>query len=522
MNELPAFLEMMKGSGLGYLLAAVCVIGLLTLRRLTVDPSLRRRAIVGVLLFLLFAVLRFPLVFIDPTQVNLRGETVPNPPYQVLNVLSLIVFALALIQSLTLLLVQFMLVKRLGVTIPGVVADVALIAVFLISALLIVYYETDLNITGLFTTAGVVSIVIGLALQDTLGNIFSGLALEMEQPFKAGDWVSWGDFEGVVIDVGWRSTQFRTRNNDLVTVPNSTLSKESFINHSTPSRISGRTVEIGVHYRHPPAVVKRVLLEACREVDEVLDKPQPLCRLKDFGDFAITYQVKFWIKDFAAVLDIEESYRTVVWYAFQRHGIEIPFPIQTEIQVQPPEEEVQKAAAVEDVLERLRDVEFLSPLSEEELRTLAKRTKLHDYYTNETICRQGDEGDSFFLIHDGEVVVSVSRNGREQEVARLTPPSFFGEMALCTGEPRSATVRALKPVRLLVIDRDIFKSIIYANPDLATEMSHLLAKRHAELGDKRAMLDRSLQASHDETSRQILRRIRDFFGFQSSEPQRSP
>jgi small-conductance mechanosensitive channel/CRP-like cAMP-binding protein len=517
MPELPAFLRTLQGSGVGYLLAAACIAGLLILRVTAKNPSVRRRSTVAAALFLLFALVRLPLVFemFPPTVLDLKGQVVANPPFQILNVLSLIIFALALILGLMVLLVDVVLVGRLKMEIPRILSDVALIAVFLLSVMLILYYETDLNITGLFTTAGVLSIVIGLALQDTLGNVFAGLALQMERPFKVGDWISFGQFEGVVHDVSWRATQFRTRNNDLVTVPNSTISKESFINYSSPSRVSGRLVEIGVHYRHPPAEVKHVLLEACAQVSQILTTPSPLVRLKSFDAYTITYQVKFWIDDFTSVLDIEEAYRSVVWYAFQREGVEIPFPIQIEYQheYQHSLDEEEKLPASERILDRLRQVEFLQPLSSEELELLAKRTKMHSYYTNETIIRQGDEGGWFFLLDEGEVIVYVSKEGREQEVARLGPPGPFGEMALLTGERRTATVKAATPVRLLVIDRESFKSTIVSNPNLAAAMSDIVARRQVELLAKQEALDKSLAAAQAETSRQILESIRRFFGF---------
>jgi small-conductance mechanosensitive channel len=512
-------LEVVSGlwtSGAATSVAAPIAVLLLVLQRTSSNPHVRRRALIAVALFVAFAVVRLPLLWLEPTTAGPDGAAVPNPPHQILDVLSWVLFAWAVIQSVLLLLVEHLLVGRLKMEIPHILSDVLLIAVLFVSILAIFYYKTDLDITGVFTTAGVLSIVIGLALQDTLGNVFAGLALQTERPYHVGDWISFGAFEGVVMDVSWRSTQFRTRSNDIVTVPNSTLSKEVFVNYSSPSRVSARLVDIGVHYRHPPAEVKRVLLAACREVEGILERPAPLVRLKTFGDFAITYEVKFWIRDYAAVQDLEEAFRTVVWYAFRRENIEIPFPIQVEYGA--PLETEDEGAQAERVLEQLRGVEFFTPLSESELRTLAERTRLHDYYQNETICRQEDEGDSMFVLEQGTVVVTVSKNGKQEEVARLEPPHFFGEMALCTGERRTATVRAATPVRLLVVDADDFRSIILANPDLASKISDILARRQVELMAKREALDRSIAAAQADASRQILHRIRNFFFKGVSQP----
>jgi small-conductance mechanosensitive channel/CRP-like cAMP-binding protein len=512
--EIPQFLQNVKGTWIAYLLTLACILGLLILRQFTREPRIRRRALIAVVLFLVFVLLRAPLFFLDATMIA-DGKRIANPPYQVFDILSLLVFSWASIQGLILLLVNFFLVERLKIEVPKILSDVALVSLFILSILVIFYFE-NLNITGIFTTAGVLSIVIGLALQDTLGNAFAGLALQTERPFKVGDWISFGSFEGIVTDVSWRSTQFRTRNNDLVNVPNSTISKESFINHSAPSPISARIIHVGVAYRHTPEHIKRVLLAACREVEGILERPRPLVRLHSFDSSSINYQIKFWIRDWDLALDIDEAYRTLLWYAFRREEIEIPYPIQVEYQHEyqhGQEDQAEKTAVTERVLERLKNVELLAPLSGEELHTLAERAKLHSYYRDETIIRQGEHGDSFFILDEGEVIVCVTKDGHQEEVARLAPPAALGEMALLTGEKRAATVRAASPVRILVIDRDAFKDIILANPDLATSMSELLARRHVELLAKREALDKSLAEAQRETSHQILAKIRDFFGF---------
>ena len=505
MAELRALLDSVQGSAIGLSLAGICVLALLLLRRFSADKRARRRALVAILLFLLFVLLQLPLLLLEATVPGPDGQPVANPLHLILHVLGLAVFALAMIQGFMLLLVELLLEGRLKMQVPHILSDAITMGLFVISVFVILYAR-NLNVTGLFTTAGVLSIVLGLALQDTLGNFFAGLALQTERPYQVKDWVSFADFEGTIEDVSWRSTQLRTRNNDIVTVPNSSLAKETFVNHSRPSRISGRLVDIGVAYRHPPAEVKRVLLAACGEVPEILATPRPLVRLKSFNDFSISYEVKFWIKEYDKVPDIEEAFRTVVWYALRRHEIEIPFPIQYEYQIVPPTKEEEREEAFARILERLRGVDFLSPLSDEELRTLAKRAKLHAYHANETICRQDDEGDSFFLLDEGRVAVSIARNGRREEVARLEPPAFFGEMALCTGQRRTATVQALDQVRLLVIDRETFRDVIYANPELANGISEILARRQMELERKRLNLEQPMRPEEMSTLQSRIKR----------------
>ncbi|HKY59767.1 MAG TPA: cyclic nucleotide-binding domain-containing protein, partial [Gemmatimonadota bacterium] len=458
---------LLSGSGPLYLVLALVVLGALAARRASRDPAVQRRALLVAGLVLIFALLQ---IFLG--QIPEQMARPDNLTYVVLSVSVLILGYLSALLIGTFVFVDFLLVRLLKFEIPNILRDASVFALFFVGVLLILYRRTDLDVTGLFTTAGVLSIVIGLALQDTLGNVFSGLAIQTERSFNVGDWVRFGDLEGVVVDVSWRATKLRTRQNDLVIIPNTQISKDVLINYSAPTRVHAIQQEIGVHYRHPPAGVIAAIEEAADQTDGILKRPRVDVRTFHYGDFAITYQVKYWIKDYADLEDIRNAFMTRIWYAFRRNDIEIPFPIRNVFLQQVTQESLQAESErrEERIFRYLRRVEVFGALSEQEARELAGRTRVEQYFRGETVIRQGTAGDSLYIIDDGLVEVIVSHNGRSESLAQLGPRSFFGEMALLTGEERTATVVTLAPTDFIVVDREAFRETLERNPPIAEKI----------------------------------------------------
>jgi small-conductance mechanosensitive channel len=514
--------QLLSGSGLLYAALFLLVVAVLSVRGLSQNTETRRRALVVVGLLILVAALKVTLGAIPRETMEIVVEDgrrvvrpIESPTYTAISVTLLITALLALLLSGALLIVDFFMARRLRFEIPAILRDFSLIGLFFVGVLLILYYRTDLDVTGLFTTSAVISIVIGLALQDTLGNLFSGLALQTERSFVTGDWVRFGDREGVVVDISWRATKLRTRANDLVIIPNSQISKDIVINYSRPSRVHAELVHIGVHYRHAPADVIAALEEASDQTAGILKRPRVDVRTEKFDDFAIVYEIKYWIKDYAELEDIADDFMTRVWYVFRRHSIEIPFPIRT-VNLRQVTAETERAEAQADderIYDRLREVELFEALTEEEARALAVRARVEQFFTEETVLRQGAAGDSLYIIDTGRVEVVVSHDGRSERIAEAGPGEFLGEMALLTGEERTATVVTLQPTRFFVIDREAFRDTLLRNPAIVEEISETLTRRRAELEATHAELHRAAAATPEEEKRQILSRIWDFFGF---------
>lgn len=365
-----------------------------------------------------------------------------------------------------------------------------------------VYFEYDLG--ALFTTSAIFGVIIGLALQDTLGNFFAGISLHADRPFQVGDVIVVGTYVGVVESITWRAIKLRTFQNHIVLVSNSNAAREA-IEVAPRNNLNARMVFFGTLYTDSPAKTIHVVREAVRDADNVSDKIAPIVRIRNFGDSSIDWEIKYWLEDYARYNDTDALVRQRIWYALRRNGLSFAFPTRT-IQIEPKTPTL-PIRPEDQIADRLSAVDIFAPLSTEELRQLAKATVVHVFAPGETLIRAGDEGSSMFVVHDGRVAVQVSERGTARTVATLTDGNFFGEMALFTGEPRTANVVALEETEVFEIGHAAMKHIFETNPDLAESISWTITERQADL----AKGSESAQPSIAETAG-LLSSIKRFFG----------
>src|SRR5687768_7238379 len=197
-------------------------------------------------------------------------------------------FAAALINLLVVSLINPLRADRVPDAIPSILQDAIVIGIFVLVATFVFQDK-------LLTTSAVGAVVVGFALQDTLGNAFAGLAIQSEKPFKIGDWIRVGEFEGRVAEVTWRATKLRTKTGNFVVVPNNEISKHAIVNYSEPAVPTRLEVEVGASYLSTPGDVKAAVMEALSQVPRVLEAPAPDTLLQAFDASAIAYRVRFWV-----------------------------------------------------------------------------------------------------------------------------------------------------------------------------------------------------------------------------------
>jgi small-conductance mechanosensitive channel/CRP-like cAMP-binding protein len=408
-----------------------------------------------------------------------------------------LLFVLALINTGVIVAINPLRADRISDRFPNIVQDSLIVGMFFMIAT-VVFKETIL------TASAVSAVVVGFALQDTLGNAFAGLGIQVEKPFRVGNWIKVGDFEGKVSQVTWRATKLLTRAGTYIVVPNNIISKESIVNYSEPILPVRLWVDVGVTYNKPPNAVKAALLEAIDQAPLALKTPVPDVLLMDFAASAINYRARFWIADFEVDDIAYDQVRTAIFYALARRGIEIPYPIQIEMS----REETSSAILTRNDMESLLgDVQIFASLSEDERKQLAARCREAIYATGEIVVRQGEAGASMFVVCSGQVKVTIEPGTRE--VARTDPGGFFGEMSLLTGDPRTATVSATCDSVLLEIPADGFRQIALAQPAVVEAVGLAVVARRAGLDQARAeaaLLDASLR----EQSRSLISRVRRF------------
>jgi small-conductance mechanosensitive channel len=361
---------------------------------------------------------------------------------------------------------------RLPDRFPTIVQDAATIALFAVAATVVLQEK-------IFAATAVGAVVVGLALQDTLGNLFAGLAIQIEKPFRVGHWVNVARNDGIVTAITWRATKIRTKAGNLVVVPNNVLARDTITNYSQPVYDTRFDVDVGVSYDAPPNEVKAAIQEALAHEPSISRREQTEVLVWDFGASAITYRLRVWIRDFAALEQTQDRVRSLTYYALRRRGLTIPYPIQQFIKHHPTPRVIDRGA----ITRAVSAVEIFAELTGEQRVSLSESARPLVYSAGEIIVKQGEAGSSMFIVVSGEAVVTLEPS--RQEVARLTAGGFFGEMSLLTGAARTATVTAATDCELLEITADAFRRFVLDNPAVLEEVGEAVATRAARLADLR-------------------------------------
>ncbi len=403
---------------------------------------------------------------------------------------------------------------------PAAFKNIITVFVLIVTALILLKEILSINVTSLIATTTVLTATIGLAFQSTLANMLAGLTIHLEKPLKQGDWISAGGHEGRVIDITLRSTRILTIENNEVFIPNGKVLSEAVVNFSLPNTQQVRVLSVGVNYRVPPNKVKAAIREVIVSVPGVNKRPEPVVRVKSYGEYAVSYELRYAISDFSRYVEIEARIMDLLWYRFKRSGIDIPLPVRNihMRQITPESLRAEEELHAEELMRLMAKVEILTPLSRKELEHLAKQVRREVFAVGEFPVRQGDEGDSFYIIRDGRVDVVVEKAaGESAVVATLGAGNFFGEMSLLTGATRTASIQVKEDAEFIVIDREGFGSTLVNNPSIAESLSHILAERQAGLDAQREKLDTAaFEKRRKDVSVRMLTKIRDFFGLPSS------
>ncbi|MBL7076167.1 MAG: mechanosensitive ion channel [Kiritimatiellae bacterium] len=407
--------------------------------------------------------------------------------------------------------------RRGGLPVPVVLRASFRWALFSLALFLIIRsMYPGANLTALGISAAVIGYILGNASQDTLGNLIAGLALTGERPFSIGDWVRVGEFVGRVTDMTWRATRLQTKMLDYIIIPNSTIAREYIVNYSRPTQSHGFTQQIGVNYGVPPNKVRASILRACAAVPEILADPAPLVWLHNYGDFSIDYTVKFFIREFARLEQIQSDMMDRVWYEFKREDIVIPFPIRDVRPMNDVEAKIERehAAAVEASKELLAEIPIFSHLSKEERDHVAERMEERIHGAGETLVRKGDEGSTFYIILEGSTSVHLGTDTRSPQVAVLKRGEYFGEMSLLTGEERSATVVAVNDCHVLELSHIVLRDLLKEKKSLAEDFAKALKARADELAKLQESVDAESRkrAGEQPSEKALLSKIWDFFG----------
>lgn len=384
-------------------------------------------------------------------------------------------------------------------------------------------HEAGLDISGIVTTSAVMTAVLAFSMQDTLGNILGGLALQLDKSIQVGDWIKVDDVNGRVADIRWRYTAIETRNWETIIVPNSLLMKGKF---SVLGRRRGNPLQLrrwvwfDVGYDHPAGKVIEIAEDAVRNgrIAYVAGNPQANCLLMEFGASAMRYALRYWLTNIEMDDPTDAEVRRRIYAALQRAGIQMPYP-RYHIHMTNRDEKHEQSKRVRRLQERLdvlHRVDLFNTLLEEEVTEIAEWLVYTPFAKGDIITRQGETAHWLYILVSGEADVFLElAGGGRRRIDTLQGGHFVGEMGLMTGAPRSATVIARTEMLSYRLDKESFQKVLDKRPALAEEISELLVRRRYVLDNLQQELDD--ESAAQQLARQqnkLLDRIRSFFGLE--------
>lgn len=403
----------------------------------------------------------------------------------------LITFCLWLLRDSTTLVLS-----RRGIKFSRLLWDLLTVIVYTVLILVLLKEVFKIDITPLLATSALLTVVIGLAVQDTLGNLVAGMVFHFEDSIRLGEWIEIEGKIGDVRDLSWRAIRLVTTSREMMVIPNQDFTKRKFTNLSREG--AARNLLVSASYGDDPNLVMEVLHRAVLSVPGVRWDPRPTIYLQQFADYALVYRLKFYITEYRDYHTLESEVNRAIWYAFKRHGISIPFPTRTlHMQQDAPPVSGDDRQKIVTCLKQLSMFRFFN---DDELAAIAAHSAILDFPAQAVIALEGQEGHSMFVILKGTVDILKS----QKKVASLGKDEIFGEIALFTGEKRGATVVATASLQLLVIQKDGFESILRENKDFISKIETMINER---LGPG---LGNGEDADKAESKMNVLQRIRNF------------
>lgn len=363
--------------------------------------------------------------------------------------------------------------------VPTLVLNIARLFFILLGVALIVSTIWEIDLGQMLAALGVGSIVLGLALQDTLGSLFAGITLISARQFQVGDWLKTGDVTGQVTAINWHSVTLKTFEDDSLVIPNSMLAGETFHNLSRPSKHHMERITIDFCEDHPPNQVRNALLEAAHNTPGVLKDPAPKILLKKLADDAGGYEAQLYFDDYADIDKIYDDYLTRAWYAAKRHGVVFPFEDHLLFQARATEMDQGKDDTIE--AEQLVDTLLaLAPfsLSRTELETLTIGASIQRFGIGEQFIYNNQETDGLYVVLTGKArKTTYDYQNQQQNMGSAYPGDLIGLIATIRHDESMINAYAEQDTQLAILQNNAVKSVLKTNAKFASALEQGIETR---------------------------------------------
>lgn len=371
---------------------------------------------------------------------------------------------------------------------PKLLLDFARVIVVAIGSAIVLSSVWGFELGKMLAALGVGSIVLGLALQDTLSSLLSGFALISSRQFKEGDWLDVNGKIGKVINVNWRTVTLLNRDEDIIIIPNSDLAKGSFINFSHPYPRHVERINFDFSFDDAPYDVKKMLIEQALKTPGVMKEQKPEVSLVSYDEFSVRHEIRFWIEHYSDLPEIRDRFISSVWYAAKRHGI--TFPTRShEIFMMDTADNQEKQNEMERNFKVLSESPILQGKNEAILRDMALHSRILHFAKGELISGQDDDSDEFFVMLEGEAEETYKdKTGTQYLLNKFGRGDLFGLISLVRNSPDKTSVTALSDSEILAVDEEYTHELLIKHPEVAIYIENIITTqlRELEIIEKRA------------------------------------
>ncbi|SFV63819.1 Potassium efflux system KefA protein / Small-conductance mechanosensitive channel [hydrothermal vent metagenome] len=361
--------------------------------------------------------------------------------------------------------------------IPKLLVDFGRTFLIMLGAAIIASTVWGADLGRLLAALGVGSIVLGLALQDVLGGLFSGVALLSSKPFVVGNWIKIGDVTGKVVNIDWRAVTLVDFNGDTIIIPNATIANDVLKNYSHPTAIHRESIAFDMSFDDAPNKVKQVLSEAALEIEGILKTPAPLVTLVSYGDSSIQYKVFYFIDNYQKIGAIKNSFMSRIWYINKRYNLTFPIDTNTYIQLQENNDskEAKEMAKVPlNIQSKLLELDIFT-VDEKQLLDLAKASKIDEFGVGECLLHKGKLTGDIYVIIEGIATEHIkNKHGEILHKKRLKMGDIFGLASLVRKEPSLVTICALSDIKVITISIKAMKILLHKNPEVAHSLESMV------------------------------------------------
>ncbi|HEF4760245.1 TPA: mechanosensitive ion channel family protein [Pseudomonas putida] len=336
--------------------------------------------------------------------------------------------------------------------------------IFLVAVIAALAYVLNLPVKGVLATSGALAIIVGLALQSTLSDVFSGIVLNTTKPYKIDDWIAIDGTEGRVTDIDWRATFLQTSQGSMIVIPNSMAAKAKITNFSRPSDMFGVSISLLISPHVRPNKVFDALERAAQGCRILLTKPAPKVTIKSTGGNGVEYEVS----GFVLSMDQKRTVRNQMYDLAYRHLLAAGISWTSTIEHSEPAR-LSRARALLD-----NTSIFSTNLSEEDKDHVSQNMTLQSFPPGEVILAGGQVSSQLYIIESGVVTVALFRGGVKFEAGRMGPGEVIGEGGIVSGTALPAEFAALTFCNLYRIERDYLQPCMEARHEMCQAMKALL------------------------------------------------